>query len=351
MNVGPNLEHRLQETVETCNVLSAEQARDFIENGFVLIKNAFSPSIADRVCRKAWSELRSEHGIEASNPSTWRSHPHGYIRTSGQDLRVRLAHEAETALMAQADIVGGRHRLPLEGEWIEFTGGVIGNFGVETDPPWRSPMPRQHGWHKDGWHFRHFLDSPEKGLLTVPIYTEILPQSGGTFLAVDSIAPVAKLLSQHPSGFHADSVQGSGYLIPYLIDQCSNFVELTGEPGDLAILHPFMLHRRTVNPTDRPRFIANMAIELTEPMRFNREPDDPFSLVELAVLHALEESDFPFTATNSRESFVPFPFRKGNDAKLRQEQLVEEMRTMARSGVVTPPWAQDFGYMTNNLAN
>ena len=96
-----------------------------------------------------------------------------------------------------------------------------------------------HPWR--GVQFRHLLDSPEQGLLVVPLFNDILPQSGATHIATDSIGVVSRFLGNHPEGLHPDGVQGSGYLIPSLIEQCSEFEELTGEAGDVIVMHPFMM--------------------------------------------------------------------------------------------------------------
>ena len=109
-----------------------------------------------------------------------------------------------------------------------------------------------------------------------------------------------------------------------------------------------MLHRRAVNPTDRPRFIANLAIVLEEPMCFQRDRDDSYSLVELAVLAALEKCSIDYEPTNPREAFVPAPFRKEPDTTVRKRELREEMKYMLESGVETPTWASSYGYMTNS---
>lgn len=348
MQPSPQLQSLIEHSINSLEFLTPEHARDFLENGFVVVKNAFPQTVADQICENAWKELHNEFGIVAGERTTWHKHPHGYIRTNGQNLRFKLEDEAPDVVLAQCDVLGGCNRLPFNGSRLMFGGGVIANFGVESQDAWKPPSPQQGGWHKDGWHFRHFLDSPEQGLLTVPIYTEILPKSGGTILARDSIAPVARLLNEYPAGFHADSVQGAGYLIPYLVEQCNDFVELTGEPGDLALLHPYMLHRRTVNPTDRPRFIANLAIVLEEPLCFQRNQGDPHSLVELAVLAALEKASLDYQPTNPREAFVPAPFRKEPDATARRTELREEMKFMLESGVETPSWGSSYGYMTNS---
>jgi hypothetical protein len=56
------------------------------------------------------------------------------------------------------------------------------------------------------------------------------------------VGPVARLLAAHPEGLHPDGVSGTGYLVPGLIGGCQRFTELTGEVGDVYLLHPFVLH-------------------------------------------------------------------------------------------------------------
>jgi hypothetical protein len=40
----------------------------------------------------------------------------------------------------------------------------------------------------DGTFFRHFLDSPEQGLLVVPIFSDVEHRGGGTLLAQRHVA-------------------------------------------------------------------------------------------------------------------------------------------------------------------
>lgn len=334
-----------------CRALTRDEARHFVEHGYVVVRGAFPKAFAADVCQGAWDEMGREHGVDEHDPDTWGQPFNGgrlgYIRTKGTDRRLALQAEAPRAFQAQADAVGGADRLPERGENLIWRDAAIGNLRVAAGLDWESPGPRQAGWHKDGWHFRHFLNSPEQGLLTVPIYSDIHPRSGGTFIAPDSIRPVAQLLAQHAAGLHPDSVQGSGYLIPGLIEQCSRFEELTGEAGDMALLHPYMLHRVSVNPSTRPRFIANMALVLTEPMRFDRSVGETYSLVELAVLRALQADTVEFRQTRPAHAFRPFPFRDEAEADEERVLLNAEMAQMAQTGTVTPDWAEEFGYMTN----
>ena len=139
----------------------------------------------------------------------------------------------------------------------------------------------------------------------------------------------------------------AGYLIPGLIEQCSRFEELTGEPGDVVLLHPYTLHRRSVNPSIRPRFIANAALVLAEPMRFDREPGDPYSLVELAVLHALGVTRHGYLPTRGAKAVTPFRFRDSDEQQRQDVLLTREKDEMARRGLLTPAWGPEFGYQSN----
>jgi len=87
------------------------------------------------------------------------------------------------------------------------------------------------------------------------IWSDIKPQSGGTFVACNSIPAVARHLLAHPEGLLPGQFGG-------LIDQCSDFIELTGKARDVVILHPFVLHAASNNPPGRARFITNPPIAL-----------------------------------------------------------------------------------------
>lgn len=333
---------------ERNQLLTRDEARHFIEKGYVVIRGAFDRGLAAAVCEAAWQEL-SEKGIDRDRPDSWlqphaMGHIRGYMRTQGNGEKIALKDMAPRAMLAQQD-VGGAKRLPGGGEHLTWGYSAIGNLGDE-EAVWEAPAPQQPGWHKDGWHFRHFLDSPEQGLLVVPLFTDILPESGGTFIATDSIRAVAKRLVDLPQGLHPDSVQGAGYLIPGLVEQCTEFEELIGEAGDMIILHPFMLHRVSANPSLRSRFIANVAVVLDEPMCFARDDGD-YSLTELTVMHALGGQEIDFVASGPRKAVVPGPFRDDEQKKNQNEWLSKEMRELRDAGFVTPAWGEDQGYMSN----
>ncbi len=211
---------------------------------------------------------------------------------------------------------------------------------AQGEDGWRSALAP--GWHKDGWHFRHFLDTPQQGLLLSYFYSDLLPGSGGTQICPDSIGVVARFLARYPEGIHPDTV--SEYIKPYMVKECSEFDELTGEAGDMAIMHPYMIHRVAGNPSGRPRFAQFPSIKLAKPMQFGRDDPNEYSLNELIVLKELGKLtrfDFATEAdyvTYPREDLTPPPQRTGPEWNAIKAELHEEQQRMAKT---EPEWAQE----------
>ena len=85
------------------------------------------------------------------------------------------------------------------------------------------------------------------------------------------------------------------------------------------LLHPFILHSTSQNPSGRARFITNPPVALKEPMEFNRDNPDDFSPMELAVLRGLGKDRLDFKTTAPRERLVP-------ERVQRQRKMLEEQK-------------------------
>ena len=230
----------IDQAIGKCKTLSESDARHFVEHGWVIVKDAVPKPIADDIVACAWRELE-ERGAKKDDPESWKKEP--YVRTGSppnvnimasrgdkeaakQELEIRtryglppespvLQDVAPRALGAQVDCVGGLDRVDAPDQ-IALPDSLAVNLCSDDsklgEAGWRSiDAP---GWHKDGWHYRHFLDSPQQGLLLGYIYSDLLPGSGGTQMCVDSIGVVARLLSRHPEGIHPDTVYS--YIKPYI---------------------------------------------------------------------------------------------------------------------------------------
>ena len=294
---------------KTYRTLTESDIDHFIRKGHVVLRDCFSREIAAEWREFAFKRL----GYDPSDVSTW-SEPRIHLPTMN---RVPIREIAPRAWDGICDLLGGEDRIAnIQPSWGD---GFIINFALGADKEWVPPEKHHWGWHKDGDFFRHFLDSPEQGLLTIVVWSDILPKSGGTFVACDSVKHVARHLHANPQGL----LPGDGF--GQLVAECEDFVEITGNAGDVVLLHPFILHSASNNPSGRARFITNPAVALKEQMEFNRGDPNDFSPVELAVLSGLGKERLDFKPTAPRERLVP-------ERVKRQKKMLEEQKKRLAMG-------------------
>lgn len=238
-------------------------------------------------------------------------------------------------------MLGGEERIDeLSSSWGD---SFIVNFGTsDLENPESTVHPQDlNNWHVDGDFFVHFLDSPEQALLVIPIFSEIKPGGGGTFIAPDGIDLIANYLAAHPEGVLpislsfvpststvADPKNDPGYWSHLKeIKRCTKFVEMSGEIGDVVLLHPLMLHSASKNHLRIPRVITNPPVALREPFNFYREKLEDYSLVERKTLKALGVDRLDFKPTTERKKVVPKRVAVQND------MLEQEKRRLAAAAV------------------
>ena len=281
-------------------VLTQEQADHFVEKGFVKIEGCF-----DKAEIQDWLDLAYVRlGYDKDDPLTWEE---DRIHMPSMNRR-KVSEFAPNAWEGICDVMGGPDRIDGEPSWGD---GFIINFHKDADDPW-VPSDKRGGWHKDGNFFRHFLDSPEQGLLTVVVWDDVLPGCGGTVLAPESVANVAKHLHDNPQGLEPGQ-------FGVAIEGCTEFVEATGNAGDVYLIHPYMLHTATANPSRIPRFITNPPVAFKEPMNFNHENADDFSLVERVVLNSLGVERLDYKITGERERYYT-EFRRVRERMLEEQK-------------------------------
>lgn len=237
---------------------------------------------------------------------------------------------------------------PASKQWRDSLIVNLGSPARENKP---DPPQALQGWHIDGDFFVHYLDSPEQGLLVIPLFTDIPAQGGGTMLYPAGMRAVARHLYDHPEGvsprmvprddpafsaernlgwFNAvgsrggsDEEEGNGY------------VEACGNTGDVFLLHPLMLHSATNNALRNVRIITNPPVNLREPFNFDRE-DGNYSLVERATLRMLgkdTEGLRGWKITHARERVTPERLRIQERMKQQElERLAAERRGAATAG-------------------
>ncbi|PCH39728.1 hypothetical protein WOLCODRAFT_116093 [Wolfiporia cocos MD-104 SS10] len=308
--------------------LTQEQVDFFMENGYIILKQAFTREKAAEWTKDMWTRL----ALDPNDKSTWnreRIHMPWHKREA-------VSTFAPKAWDAMKDLLGGEERIDeASSTWGD---SFIVNLGTpELEGPDKHIAPQDlDNWHVDGDFFVHFLDSPEQALLVIPLFSDIKPRGGGTFISPDGIDLIAPYLAAHPEGVlptglsftpsttTAAEPQDDPHYWSHLkeVKRCKRFVEVSGEVGDVVLLHPLMLHTASKNHLREVRVITNPPVGLKEPFNFARDDPSEYSLVELKTLKALGVDRFEFKPTTERRRVVP------RRVALQQKMLEDEKKRL-----------------------
>jgi hypothetical protein len=295
----------------TLKVLTQDQVEQFMDNGWVKVEQAFPREAALKAQQIVWSHVEKRGPLQ-NDPSTW-TQDMVRINESFDDEEFQHCNSLRIA-DAIEDLIGEGRRAKriVYGESTEKTsyGWWPVNFSMGADKPWGIPT---EGWHWDGIQFKHFIDSPDQGLLCLCLFSDIGPRGGGTLVAEGSHKLVAKFLAQHPEGIelkdalplarqshpwleeltNPDSTDQEGRMEKFLNWTTDSegvrlrVVETTGGPGDVFLCHPFLYHAASQNHSGVVRFMCNRTTALKEHLQLYRTDASPYSPLELSIRQAL----------------------------------------------------------------
>lgn len=109
-------------------------------------------------------------------------------------------------------------------------------------------------------------------------------------------------------------------------DEC--FFEMTGEVGDVILMHPLMLHSASKNLLRHVRVITNPPVSLKEPFCFDRDNKDDYSLVELKTLRDLGMPDGlkGWKITGERKGWVSKRMREAEEQKRLETGRIQSLK-------------------------
>jgi hypothetical protein len=249
--------------------LTPTEIARFERDGFVVVREAFARADALAMQRRWWQELRDVHGIRRDDRTTWH-------RIAG-DLRAAKRDPLQHAILTDR-LRGAVDDLLGPGAWAPPRDW--GRCLVTFPEPGRWDVPTGL-WHWDNPPELH-RDRP-RGLFVVGFVGTVEPGGGGTLVLSGS----PRLLLQQERDLPADELPVSGVRrwsrfhrshpwlraltghAPAAADRTAAFmagetdvdgvplrvVELTGEPGDVVLCHPLVVHCAAPNRGDRPRFM------------------------------------------------------------------------------------------------
>jgi hypothetical protein len=249
--------------------LTPADIRRFERDGYVIVRQAFSPDDGQDMERRWWRELAEAHGIRRDDRSSWRRLP-GDLKAAKRDR-------------SQAKILTSRVRGVLD--------DLLGPGAWPTPRDWGRPLvtfPEPGAWDVPTalWHWDNVcdlhLDRP-RALFAVAFIGSVAPRGGGTLILSGSPRLLIQQAQRLPAGRRPGSIteerdrfhRSEPWLMaltgqaPSPADRIAAFmagetivdgvplrvVELTGEPGDMVFCHPLMVHCAAPNRGTWPRFM------------------------------------------------------------------------------------------------
>lgn len=161
--------------------LSQEQIDHFMRHGWVRVPDCFSREKAAEWTADVWTRL----GFSHDDKSTWVTEC-THMPEHKEEAVKTFAPKAWAAI---CELLGGESRVAQDS--ATWNDAFIVNLGTEEMAgKWPNPQELE-GWHVDGDFFVHFLDSPEQGLLVIPLFSDIKEHGGGTMVCSDAIKGIA----------------------------------------------------------------------------------------------------------------------------------------------------------------
>jgi len=254
-------------------MLTPEQRDEFRRVGILRLPGAIASRDAKEMCESVWSALRGRYDVRRNAPDTW-----GARRITGtHDLPkgAAFAQVGSPAVREALDDLLGRGNWEPPERW----GSLLVTF-PESREDW--DVPRQ-SWHLDFPALRSL-----QGLFAVRLFTclaKLPPGGGGTVFVAESHRLVQDLsrkegVERLKSADAREALirscswvkelcsrDGTVGRVQQFMERCEVFddvelrvVEMTGEPGDVLLTHPLLLHAPAKNCASVPRLALSSTV-------------------------------------------------------------------------------------------
>jgi hypothetical protein len=258
-------------------MLSQEQQAEFHRSGILRVPGAIAARAAASMCDSIWDMLSRNYKIRRDDSETWKAQR--IMGTKERPKAITVAQVVNPALRATLDQLLAPEKWDCDQHWGSLLVSFPGAF-PEASAGWNVPS---QGWHLDAPVVRALPD-----LYGVRIFTclaKVEPQGGATLAvagsprlarALANARGVAKLRS-------ADVRKGLVQRHSWIKDLCSpgdsrgrvarfmntgatiedvdiRVIEMTGEPGDVYLVHPVMMHAGSPNCLKTPRMVLSSTV-------------------------------------------------------------------------------------------
>ncbi|MBO3749715.1 phytanoyl-CoA dioxygenase family protein [Streptosporangiaceae bacterium NEAU-GS5] len=243
------------------------RVEQFVRDGFVPLRQAVPREVGDQAREIVWRWI----GLDPDDPATWTKPVVWATDHTGEGPFRRIL--ASAALAEAMDELAG------PGGWApRFT---LGNMPVR--------FPHSDPSNDDGWHIDANSVDPGDGtwglsrrpstMLLLALLSDVGPDDAPTRIRVGSHHDVPGILDRMAADVGVTAMDGRLDFFaagPRLDEGTAHrpVAYATGEPGDLFLCHPFLVHAAQRHQGTRPRFMSQMPMFLAAPLT----PQGPASL-------------------------------------------------------------------------
>lgn len=267
-------------------VLSDNELKDFIDYGYVAVKNAFSRDIANKCKEKIWERIENDEklNIQRNNQLSWPYDklPIGevYWMHDGYPWNEVFTQRLQIALN---QIAGNENLQDFGLGWWTITFPM--NPIYRDTEKWKV----SGSIHIDGSN-KKYPYSKDIGCTLIMYFNDVLSNAGGT-CAYEGSHKIAlqALVNAGLRGATSKELQNS----VIASNQEFNLIEFTGEAGDVIIIHPLLLHGRGMNlgtyDDNGVRFMCHPTIALKQHLNYFNKNIDDMTILEKSIYLNIQE--------------------------------------------------------------
>jgi hypothetical protein len=250
------------------------------------VKGAIPVADVEVITSQVWDNLERRYPLRRNRPETWKAQRINGLHALDRSVTFAQIGNAKVCEMLD-DVLGSGNWQPTV-PW----GSLLVAFPESTEQ-WDLPF--------GSWHLDFPASTSAEGLFVVRLFTCLLPLChgggatlfvAGSHLLVEDLIPkdtkrrlrsadIRKALIRNYSWIRAlCSPYEGAYRIGRFMDSSSrvkraelHVIEMTGEPGDLFLVHPFLLHAHSTNCANTPRMVLSSFVY--------RKGVDPTTLYQL----------------------------------------------------------------------
>jgi len=247
--------------------LSPTQRAEFDRRGILALPQFFAADDIARMRDALWADLEKRFGMRRAHPETWSVVRPAHFQKLGRSGAFDCL--ASPAFLSLVDTLMGKDTWTVPRHW---------GLPLVTMPS-REPDLARVMWHFDvpGADYRNQLPAVRAFAFLEPAVAD----GGGTLVVTGShlvgmallgdgeVLASAKLRvrlkSEHPWFAELYEHASAPEIRARINDRETiagvdvEIVQMTGEPGDLILMHPLLLHGVAHNATDRPRMMVTLS--------------------------------------------------------------------------------------------